>query len=169
MNRLLAAASAAMISLALTAPVLHAEDLGLKQLQDTATQQMAKLNMDTSMVDMLTLDELTRVQAFLSGNSTNSQKVAHIQTVLRDADERIAAGGAVVPKGATGDLTTEDLEAVTDIRQSVRTEIAELGMNSTIDVDALSEDQLMRVHLIAQTVSNEGERKMQIEKIVMEN
>lgn len=169
MNRLLAAASAAMISLALTTPVLHAEDLGLKQLQDTATQQMAKLNMDASMVDVLTLEELTRIQGFTSGDLADSEKVAHIETVLREAGARIAAGGAVVPRGAPGDLTAADLEGVADIRHSVRADVARLGMNADIDVDALSNDQLMRIHLITQGVANEAEQKMQIEKIVTEN
>lgn len=165
MKRYLAAASAAMISLALAAPVA-AEDLGLKQLQDSAISGMAQLNMDTSMVDVLTLEELTRINSFTSGDLAPNEKKANIETVLRDADERIAAGGAVVPSGPPGDLNASDLEGIADIRHNVRAEIAELGMNTEIDVDTLTNDQLMQIHLITQNVSNEGEQRMQIEKIV---
>ncbi|MBP7240722.1 hypothetical protein [Amaricoccus sp.] len=165
MKRYLAAASAAMISLALAAPVA-AEDLALKQLQDSAMTSMAQLNMDTSMVDVLTLEELTRIQGLTSGALSPSEKVAQIEAVLRDADERIATGGAVIPSGPPGDITTGDLDGITDIRHGVRAEIAKLGMNSEVDVDTLTDDQLMRIHLVTQSVSNEGAQKMQIEKIV---
>lgn len=165
MKRYLAAASAAMISLALASPI-SAQDLGLKQLQDSAVSSMAQLNMDTSMVDVLTLEELTRIQGITSGDFAPNEKVAHIETVLREADERIAAGGAVVPSGPAGDLNMGDLDSTTDIRHSVRAEIAELGLNGEIDVDALSDDQVMQIHLITQNTSNTSEQRVQIQNIV---
>jgi len=103
MNRIFATASAALLALALTAPALTAQDLGLKQLQDSAVSNMAKLGMDTSMVEVLTLDELAQIQAITnSGESEQSQK-GRLDTVLRTAEERIATGGAVVPTGPAGD------------------------------------------------------------------
>ncbi|MBP7001950.1 hypothetical protein [Amaricoccus sp.] len=170
MKRYLAAASAAMLSFALAGPIA-AQDLGLMQLQDNARTTMAQLNMDPSkvaMIDVLTLEELTRIQGLSSGLSP-SERAAQIDVVLRDADERIAEGGAVIPRGPKGDINAADLDGIDDIRHGVRAEIAELGMNSDIDVDTLTEDQLMRIHLITQSVSNEAEQKMQIEKIVTDN
>ena len=111
-NRMLSAVSAAALSLSLmTGAAFAQDDLALKQLQDSATSSMAQLNMDTSMVDMLTLEELTRIQATTSGTVADNAKVQQIETILRDADARIAAGGAVVPEGPVGDLTTDDLTA----------------------------------------------------------
>ena len=169
MKRLSLAASALALSLGLAAPALHAQDLGLKQLQDSAVSNMAKLGMSTEMVPMLTLDELTQVQAITnSGGSEQAQK-DRLGTVLRDAEDRIAAGGAVVPQGAAGDISAADLEAIADVRHNVRAGIAQLGMNSEIDVDKLTNDQLMRIQLVTQSNTAESEKKMQIQKIVGES
>lgn len=169
MSRLVATASAAFLALCLTAPAPNAQDLGLKQLQDSAVSAMAKLGMDTGMVPMLTLDELAQVQAITnSGGSEQSQK-DRLGTVLRTAEERIADGGAVVPQGPAGDVNAANLEGIADIRHSVRAEIAEMGMNQTVDVDRLTDDQLMRIHLMSQSQMSDGEKKMQIEKIVAGN
>lgn len=166
MNRIFATASAALLALALTAPGLSAQDLGLKQLQDSAVSSMAKLGMDTSMVEVLTLDELAQVQAITnSGESEQSQK-GRIDTVLRTAEERIATGGAVVPTGPAGDIQASDLEGIDDVRHSVRAEIAELGLNSEVDVDQLTNDQLMQINLTVQRSANESEKKMAIRKLL---
>ena len=166
MNRIFATASAALLALALTAPGLSAQDLGLKQLQDSAVSSMAKLGMDTSMVEVLTLDELAQVQAITnSGESEQSQK-GRLDTVLRTAEERIATGGAVVPTGPVGDIQASDLEGIDDVRHSVRAEIAELGLNTEVDVDQLTNDQLMQINLTVQRSANESEKKMAIRKLL---
>ena len=166
MNRIFATASAALLALALTTPAVTAQDLGLKQLQDSAVSSMAKLGMDTSMVEVLTLDELAQVQAITnSGESEQSQK-GRIDTVLRTAEERIATGGAVVPTGPVGDIQASDLEGIDDVRHSVRAEIAELGLNSEVDVDQLTNDQLMQINLTVQRSANESEKKMAIRKLL---
>lgn len=169
MKRFLATASAALLSLALTAPVLTAQDLGLKQLQDSAMTNMAKLGMDTSMVDVLTLDELAQVQAITSSGESQQSQKGRLDTVLRTAEERIAAGGAVTPTGPVGDIQASDLEGIDDVRHSVRAEIAKLGLNSEIDVDKLTNDQLMQIHLTTQNSSNDSEKKMQIRTLVAPN
>lgn len=169
MNRIFATASAALLSLALTAPALTAQELGLKQLQDSAVSNMAKLGMDTSMVEVLTLDELAQIQAITnSGESEQSQK-GRLDTVLRTAEERIADGGAVVPTGPAGDIQASDLEGIDDVRNSVRAEIAELGLNTEIDVDKLTNDQLMQVNLTLQQSANESEKKMKVRKLLETN
>ncbi|PJN95966.1 hypothetical protein CNY89_05355 [Amaricoccus sp. HAR-UPW-R2A-40] len=169
MNRIFATASAALLALALTAPALTAQDLGLKQLQDSAVSNMAKLGMDTSMVEVLTLDELAQIQAITnSGESEQSQK-GRLDTVLRTAEERIATGGAVVPTGPAGDIQASDLEGIDDVRHSVRAEIAELGLNTEVDVDKLTNDQLMQVNLTLQQSANESEKKMKVRELLQIN
>lgn len=165
MKRLILTASAVAISFALSAPVVQAQDLGLKQLQDSAVSNMVKLGMQTDMVPMLTLDELTQVQAITNSAESEQSQKDRLGTVLRKAEDRIAAGGAVVPQGATGDINAADLEAITDIRHKVRASVAQLGLNSEIDVDMLTNDQLMRIHLVTQGSGADSEKKMQIEKI----
>jgi hypothetical protein len=169
MNRIFATASAALLAVALTAPALSAQDLGLKQLQDSAMSNMAKLGMDTSMVEVLTLDELAQVQAITNSSESEESQKGRIDTVLRTAEERIAEGGAVVPTGPVGDIQASDLEGIDDVRNSVRAEIAELGLNTEIDVDKLTNDQLMQVNLTLQQSANESEKRMKVRTLLESN
>jgi hypothetical protein len=92
-RRLLVAASAAALSLALAAPVV-AQDLAMRQLQDSALTSFAQLGLDTAAIDRLTMEELTQVQAVTSSGDNDQTKIQRIETILRDAEARIAAGGS---------------------------------------------------------------------------
>lgn len=167
-NRFYTAVSAAALSLSLmTGAAFAQDDLGLKQLQDSAISAMAKLNMDTSMVDMLTLDELAQIQAATNGSIADTAKVGRVNEILTTAEERIAAGGAVVPQGAAGDITNADLEGDQVVKANVGAYIAQLGLNDRIDVDTLSTDQLLQVQLIQQGNENDGEKKMKVEQLIL--
>lgn len=166
-TRMLSAVSAAALSLSVLSGVAFAQDLGLKQLQDSQTSAMAQLNMDTSMVDSLTLEELTRIQGVTSGTTAENSKVLAIETILRDADARIAAGGAVVPTGTLGDITTEDLAGDMVVKANVGAYIAQLGLNDQIDVEALSTDQLLQVQLIQGSSEGEAQQRMKVEQLLL--
>lgn len=166
--RIYSAVSAAALSLSLmTGAAFAQDDLGLKQLQDSAVSAMAKLNMDTSMVDMLTLDELAQIQAATNSTTADTAKVGRINEILTTAEERIAAGGAVVPQGATGDITNEDLAGDQVVKANVGAFIAQLGMNDRIDVDTLTTDQLLQVQLVQQSSEGEASQKAQIEQLLL--
>jgi len=165
LRRLLTAASAVTLSLALMAPV-HAQDLGLKQLQDSAVSSLAQLGMDTSMVERLTLEELAQIQSVTGGGDPESVKVQRIETIFRDAEERIAAGGAVEPSGPAGDLTTQDLAGDAVVKANVGAYLAQLGLASEVDVDTLTTDELLQVQLVQGSTDSEDEQRAKIEALL---
>ena len=128
---------------------------------------MSQLNMDTSMVDFLTLEELTRIQGATSGTTTDSAKVQAIETILRDADARIAAGGSVVPSGPVGDITNEDLAGDQVVKANVGAYIAQLGLNDRIDVNTLTTEQLLQVQLVQQSSEGDAEQRMKVEQLIL--
>lgn len=167
-NRIYSIVSAAALSLALTGGAVHAQDLALKQLQDSAVSSMSKLGMDTAMVPELTLEELTQIQSVLAGAGSDGAKTDRIDTILRDADARIAAGGAVTPTGPAGDVTPEDLEGDMVVRANVGAYIAQLGMQDEVDVDMLSTDQVLQVQSIMNSDRDEGAARMAIQQTVLD-
>ncbi len=161
------AVSAAALSLSLLSGAAFAQELGLKQLQDSATAAMVQLNMDTAMVDALTLDELARIQGITSSTYSETSKVRKIETVLRAADERIAAGGAVAPTGAVGDITNDDLDGDQVVKANVGVFVAQLGLNDQIDVDTLTTDQLLQLQLIQQSGDGDASQRMRVENLLL--
>lgn len=164
-TRLLAAVSAGMLSLSGLA--IAQEDLGLKQLQDSATASLSQLNMDTSMVDMLTLDELAQIQATSSLGIGEQAKTQRITTILRDAEARIAAGGAVTPSGPAGDITTDDLAGDKVVAANVGAFLAQLGLSDEIDVDSLTTEQLLQVQLVQESSDGDAAKRMRIENMLL--
>lgn len=158
--------SAAALTLSLLASAASAQDLGLKQLQDSATAGMSQLGMDVSMVEMLTLDELAQIQSITGGGDADDTKMRRIETILRDAEARIAAGGGVTPSGPTGDVTAEDLAGDRVVKANVGAFIAQLGINDEVNVDTLSTDQLLQVQLIQGTSDTDEEKRMAVMEAV---
>ncbi len=166
-TRLVSAVSAAALSVALFGAAAAQEDLGLKQLQDTASSTLAQLNVDTTLVPALTLDELAQIQAITSSSGPDQTKVGRIETILRAADERIAAGGAVAPTGAVGDVSTDDLAGDRVVAANVGAYIARLGLADQIDVDALSTDQLLQVQLISESSEGDTQQRARVEQLLL--
>lgn len=164
-NRLFSAVSAAALSFSLIAGSVSAQDLGLKQLQDTASAAMSQLGMDTTMVDALTLDELTEIQAITSGSETNMIKTDRIGSVMRNAEERIAAGGSVVPSGPAGDVQAEDMTSTAVLEASVGQTLAQLGFTD-VDAESLSDQQLMEIQNVSSGTETEEVKTQEIERII---
>lgn len=165
-NRLVTAASATALSIALMAGGAFAQDLGLKQLQDQATTTFAQLSLDTSKIDQLTLDELTRIQSVSVSSGTPDTKVQRIETILREADERIAAGGAVTPSGPAGDITADDLEGDMVVKANVGAFLAQLGIAGDYDVEALSTDQLLQIQSIQGSNDDASVQRTRVEELL---
>ncbi len=164
-SRMFSAVSAAAISLTLFAGAASAQDLGLQQLQDTATMSLSQLGIDTTMIDSLTLEELTLIQGITSGSETDMVKSDRIGTVMRDAEARIAAGGAVVPTGTVGDVQASDMTSTVVLEASVGQELAKLGMEEIV-VENLSDQQLMEIQNVSSGTQSEDVKKQQIELIL---
>lgn len=167
-NRLMTAAAAAALSLSLIGGSVSAQELGLQQLRDAATSSLAQLGMSTAMIDTLTLDELARIQAATSGSSTEAATREQVETILREAEERIAAGGAVTPTGPVGDITAGSLEGDAVVAANVSSYLAQLGMND-VDAAALSSDQLLQIQALQPLNESDEMKRRRIEEIVGTN
>ncbi len=167
-NRLMTAAAAAALSLSLMGGAASAQELGLQQLQDSATTSLAQLGMSTEMVDSLTLEELSQIQAATSGSSSEAGAREQVETILRSAEERIAAGGAVAPTGPVGDITAGSLEGDTVVAANVSSYLAQLGIND-VDAAALSADQLLQIQALQPLNESDEMKRRRIEEIVGTN
>lgn len=171
-NRLLAAASAAVLSFTLTAGAVGAQELGMLQLQDNARQQFAQLGLDSAIIDSMTMEELSQVQAATSIEGSEQDKIKRVNVIVADAEERLAQGGAAAqggeaaPQVAQGDASGGALDDITVIKETVRQNISRLGMTSEVDVDSLSDEQLMQIHLLGDEETSEDQQRQQIEQIV---
>jgi hypothetical protein len=164
--RLMQAVSAAALSLALAAGAAGAQDLGLKQLQDSATSSFAKLGLDTTPIDTLTIEELSQIQSVSNSSDADQTKIGRIETILRDADERIATGGATEPTGVAGDVRPEDLKADLVTRENVGAYVAQLGLAEQVKVDALTTDQVSQIQLVQSSDDSVDVQRERIEEIV---
>ena len=164
--RIFSTASAAALAIALAVAPAQAEELGVQQLQDSATASLAQLGMDTSMIGMLSLVELAQIEAVSGGGDAAQTKVARIEIILRDAEARIAAGGAVGATGATGDFGAEALAATRDLESSVAASLARLGFGADVAVGRLSAGQLGQIELVTAGGAPEAEQRAQIERIL---
>lgn len=163
-SRLFSAVSATALSLSLLAAPVFAQDLGLQQLQDAATSTLSQLNLDTSMVESLTLEELTLIEAANSTGGNDAAKVDQIETVLRNAEDRIAAGGGVVPSGPAGDVTAEDLDSLMVVKSNVQAQLAQLGVAA--DVETLSDEQLLEIQAISGGTQDDTTKKEMVETVI---
>lgn len=158
-------ASAAALALALTTGGTAAQDLGVKQLQDSAASGFAQLGLDGSMIDSLSLDELAQIEAVTTSADTDAVKTDRIETILRGADARIAAGGATEPVGAVGDISTEDLAADMVVKANVGAYVAQLGLGDQVDVDMLTTDELLQVQLVQESGVGIDEQRVKVEQL----
>ncbi len=166
MNRLMTAVSATALSLSMIAGAAFSQELGLKQLQDSATSAMAQLNMDTAMIESLSLDELTQIQAVSSSAGTQTSKVQRIETIMTGAEERIAAGGSVEPTAAAGDLSAEDLDGDMVVKAYVGAYLAKLGIADEVDVEAMTTDELLQVQLVQESNDGPDEQRIKIKEMM---
>lgn len=160
--------TAAALSLSLMAGAVSAQELGLQQLQDSATTSLAQLGMSTEMIDSLTLEELAQIQGLTSGSLTEAEKRQQVETVLRGAEERIAAGGAETPSGPAGDITAGDLEADQAVAANVGTFLTRIGMHD-VDVNALSQDKLLQIQSLQESDEAPEMMRRQVEEIIGTN
>lgn len=164
-NRLMTAAA---LSLSLMAGAASAQELGLQQLQDSATTSLAQLGMSTEMVESLTLEELAQIQSVTSGSATEAAARQQVETILRGAEERIAAGGAEVPSGPAGDITPGNLEGDQVVAANVGTFLTQIGMHD-VDVNSLSQDKLLQIQSLQESDESADMMRRQVEEIIGTN
>lgn len=167
-SRLMTVAAAAALSLSLAGGAASAQELGLQQLRDSAVSTLAQLGMSTEMVDSLTLEELARIQSVTSGSATEAAQIQQIETIMREAEERIAEGGAVEPTGTTGDITPGTLEGDRVVAANVGTFLTQIGMHD-VDVNSLSTEELLQIQSVQQTNDSDDMMRQAVEEIIGTN
>lgn len=153
-NRILSTVSAAALAVALASTAAYAQDLGQRQLQDSATTTFAQLGLDTAVIELLTLDELAQIETVGSGGASNQQKAERIRLIVADAEARMPAVAA----------PAEDL-GLMQLRDSGTTTLARLGMD-TAPLDTLTRDELAQIETIGSSGASRNEKIGQIERIL---
>jgi hypothetical protein len=166
-NRFVITVSAAALSLSLIGGAVFAQDeLGLRQMQDAVTTSLSQLNVDTSMVESLTLDELTQIQAVASTSGNDKVKTDRIGVILADAEKRIAGGGSVIPRAADGDVSADDLDADMVLKANLQKNLNQAGVTKAVDPESLTTEQLTQIELISSGTESNNVKRMEIEKVL---
>jgi hypothetical protein len=123
--------------------------LGVRQLQDSVSADLAALGVDTEGVDMLTLSQLGQLQNITSSSDTDEVKKAQIEEVM---------GGEATATGRLG---------VTQLQDSAAAELAALGVDAEV-VETLTVSQLGQIENVMSSSDSDQQKKMRIEQIVNE-
>jgi hypothetical protein len=123
--------------------------LGVRQLQDSVSADLAALGVDTEGVDMLTLSQLGQLQNITSSSDTDEVKKAQIEEVM---------GGEATATGRLG---------VTQLQDSATAELAALGVDAEV-VETLTVSQLGQIENVMSSSDSDQQKKMRIEQIVNE-
>jgi hypothetical protein len=123
--------------------------LGVRQLQDSVSADLAALGVDTEGVDMLTLSQLGQLQNITSSGETDEIKKAQIEEVM---------GGEATATGRLG---------VTQLQDSATAELAALGVDAEV-VETLTVSQLGQIENVMSSSDSDQQKKMRIEQIVNE-
>jgi hypothetical protein len=121
--------------------------LGVRQLQDSVSADLAALGVDTEGVDMLTLSQLGQLQNITSSSDTDEVKKAQIEEVM---------GGEATATGRLG---------VTQLQDSAAAELAALGVDAEV-VETLTVSQLGQIENVMSSSDSDEQKKMRIEQIV---
>lgn len=124
----------------------------LAQLRDSVRSDMAALGIDTSAVDLMTDDELIRIEN-VSGSGDD-------EVLKRQRIERILVEGAYTSVEPVGDPTNglEDL---------VMSDLARIGMPE-VDVAALSLEELTLIRGVTSSSDDAVEQRSRVERILAE-
>lgn len=163
---MLAAISATALSFGLvaagSAPVLAQ---GVAQLQESATNSLAQLGVDTSMVDMLTLRQLQQIELVVNGTETDDEKRGQIEQIMADTGMAGGGMGAASSEAASsgGMMAMPDVSV---LEESVRNNLAQLDITEEVDVSALTIGQLSQLNLVLNNSETEDEKRGQVEAIL---
>lgn len=123
--------------------------LGVRQLQDSVSADLAALGVDTEGVEMLTLAQLGQIQNITSTSDSDDVKKMHVEEVM---------GGQATATGRLG---------VTQLQDSAAADLAALGVDAEV-VETLTLSQLGQIENVMASSDTDDAKRMQIEKIVSE-
>lgn len=120
--------------------------LGVAQVQDSVSSEMARLGIDTSMVTLLDLDRLAQIENAVASSDDDEQKRERIERII-DVDTAVAA-----PLG------------VSQLRDSVTAEMAKLGID-TSRVSMLNLGKVAEIENIVSSSDADETKRQRIEVI----
>jgi hypothetical protein len=123
--------------------------LGVRQLQDSVSADMAALGMDTEGVGMLTLSQLGQIQNITSSGDSDDVKKAAIEEVM---------GGEATQTGQLG---------ISQLQDSAAADLAALGIDAEM-VETLTVTQLGQIENVMASSDTDESKKAQIQTIVGE-
>lgn len=136
-----------------------------QQLQDSVTNGMAQLGMDTRMVGMMTLMQLQEIELTLNGTDTDEVKMGRIETVMADASMMPGGMGTMSSEGmASGGMS--GMSGASGLEEIVRTDLAQLGISDEVDVNALTVGQLSEVTLVMNGTDTDDVKRGRVEQIL---
>ncbi len=125
----------------------------MPRLQDSVRSEMATLGVDTSAVDVLSVEQLGMIENIASSTDDDVLKRQRIEQVLAEAgfpqDDAVASD----PTNGLGD--------------AVAAELAKLGM-SEVDVGGLPQDKLALIRNVTSSSDDEVQQRARIERILAE-
>ncbi len=137
-----------------------------QQLQDSVTNGMAKLGMDTTPVDMMTLRQLQQIELTLSRTDDDEVKRGAIEEIMGDTS-MMSTGGMGMQSSdgmATGGLSS--MAGDGQLEQMVRTDLAQLGIADEVDVNALTVGQLAQITAAMNTTDDDTIKRERVQSIL---
>jgi hypothetical protein len=124
-----------------------AVNLGVAQLQDTVSAELAMLEMDTSEVSMLNLTQLAQIENVTSSDDDDAVKRQRIEQIMGSDDGMLPSMG------------------VAQLRDSVTAEMAKLGLD-TATVPTLTLADLTEIENVVNSSDDREQQRERVEQIV---
>lgn len=122
-------------------------NLGVAQLRDSASADMAMLGIDTEVVDSLTMSQLAQIENALSGQDSTDVKKARVEEIIG------------------GEATATSRLGVTQLQDSAAADLAAMGID-TEAVDSLTISQLGQIENMMSSSMSDQEKRAQVELIM---
>lgn len=123
--------------------------LGVAQLQDSVSADLASLGVDASGVPALTLTQLAQIEAAMSTNDADDIKKARIGEII---------GGEAVATGRLG---------VRQLKDSTAADMAKIGVD-TEALESLTLAQIAQIENVMSASGTDAEKQAQVERIIAE-
>jgi hypothetical protein len=123
--------------------------LGVRQMQDSVSSDLAALGIDTEGVEMLTLTQLSQIQNITSSQDPDDIKKMRVEEVM---------GGQATATGRLG---------VNQLQDSAAAELADLGVDAEV-VATLTISQLGQIENVMSSSDSDETKRMRIQQIVGE-
>jgi hypothetical protein len=123
--------------------------LGVAQMRDSAAADMARIGIDTEVVDSLTMSQLGQIENVMAGADSDDTKKMRVEEII---------GGEATATGRLG---------VSQLQDSAAAELAALGVDAEM-VESLTVSQLGQIENIMSSSADDSSKRAQVEKILAE-